>query len=105
VPVLETIDESQTLDFAKHPSLKIVVKGKPLTPISENTNEKVSPIPEVITSNTKEVEESLPVAEISLNTKEPSNKMDPSIMQAINKRRKSYNATKGNPNFNPKAYS
>lgn len=39
---MESSDENQTLDFAKHPSLTII-KGKPLTPIQETSNEGHSP--------------------------------------------------------------
>jgi hypothetical protein len=39
---MESADENQTLDFAKHPSLNIV-RGKPLTPIQETSNEGHSP--------------------------------------------------------------
>ena len=42
VPILETIDESLTLDFAKHLPQK--ARGKPLTPIRENINEATSPM-------------------------------------------------------------
>ena len=42
VPILETIDESLTLDFAKHLPQK--ARGKPLTPIRENLNEATSPM-------------------------------------------------------------
>ena len=42
IPLMESSDENQTLDFAKHPSLAMV-RGKPLTPIQETSNEGHSP--------------------------------------------------------------
>jgi hypothetical protein len=42
IPLMESADENQTLDFAKHPSLNMV-RGKPLTPIQETSNEGHSP--------------------------------------------------------------
>jgi hypothetical protein len=104
LPVLETIDESQTLDFVKHSILK-VGKGKPLTPIRENgstispskidkevvvethgencTTDASSILAEPVTTHTAHAEKIVTAP-----------KMDISVMEAINKRRKSYNVIK-----------
>jgi hypothetical protein len=104
LPVLETIDESQTLDFVKHSILK-VAKGKPLTPINENGG-AISPskIEKEVVVETQGEEgisapSSIPVVLIAQPTEHVSKsftapKMDISVMEAINKRRKSYNVIK-----------
>ena len=74
VPVLETIDESLTLDIAKFLPMK--TRGKPLTPIPETVNENLSPkkaVVEVIVQPVKSAE------------------VDPFMIRAICNRRKSYN--------------
>ena len=105
VPVLETIDESQTLDFAKlkkgtgSPSASSKAK-KPLTPIAENVEVGSSSTGDVdenvvvsATDNVNNVVTEVPVA-VASTAKQTNAKINPSILAAINQRRKSYGAVK-----------
>ena len=91
IPVLETIDESLTVDFAKHPKLVETVMNKiPSLPIVLESNNDVP-------SNTANEEKDGMIIEAVLENplviKPSTVKLDPSIFAAISKRRKSYSLT------------
>ena len=108
--MLETIDESLTLDFAKHLPQK--GRGKPLTPIRENINEATSPtnaasVFEIDLVKTSKKDPSTPKSTKKNTTpksvKSPGNtlkeinaatvkQVNESIKDAINERRKSFGA-------------
>ena len=104
VPVLETIDESQTLDFAKIKkgtgSPSVSKAKKPLTPIAENVEVGSSSAADVDDNavapaeNVENVVQEVAVAVAPPAAKQTNTKINPSILAAINQRRKSYGAVK-----------
>ena len=120
-PITESGDENQTLDFSKHPAIKLA-RGLPLTPIQEITNENHTPQTKVqlikvstpnvpiasgvkntnsasLRKSLRSTSEGLPIeaplsSEKSLQQLNASTvkQLNSNIKAAINERRKSYSA-------------